>query len=282
MPGPLTALSGFDSFATAGQTGAGRLESQGSTVDPAHGQWGDASAPMEYGPPFPSAGQHAYSPDWGVVGEPPVPLAPSSGEGPDDRTPASVSAPYPRLSPSDSQLRDPEAQWRQQEASMLLHGEDLGGPSATTYGALPEDGGTWRTRYEVSAGMSKLVGGIPPQIIGGGSGHDVVQGFGTAEGHGYAEGHLQRYDHVDPVPYNFQWLRVGERPFKVKTPAVQPGYAGPDSPYGASGDTTQGMMHGSAQAAVESFPTPYAPPADPTVLPVMAAAGEAPSWAPDW
>lgn len=282
MPyGPLTSLQGFDSFAADGQTGAGRLESFGSTVDPAHGQWGDTSAPPEYGPPFPSSGQHAYSPeDWGLVGDPPPYLAPQPGEGPFDTTPSSMAAPYPRLGADDGTLRDPGAQWRQQEASHILHGEDRGGSRATTYGA-PGDHESpvhWNVRYEVNDGGSLLQGGIPDQIKGAGSGHDVTQGFGTAEGHGYAAGHLQRYDQMDPVPYNFQWLRVGERPFRIKTPALQPSYDGPDSPYGVQGDTTANMAQGASQAAVQGFPTPYAPPSDPTVLPTVQPAGEAPAW----
>jgi hypothetical protein len=276
MAGPLTALQGYDSYATSGMTGAGRLESQGSIADPRHGQWGDESAPPEYGPPFPSAGQYAYSPDWGMVGEAPVSLAPQ-GARPSDLTPSSVSAPYPRLAMSDGSLRDPQAQWRQQEASHLLHGEDLGGSRDVTHGARPEAGGTWNVRYEVSAG-GNLLQQVPPQLRGQGTGNDVSQGWGTAEGYGYAEGHLQRYDQVDPVPGNFQWLEPAERPFKIKAPGVQNTYDGPDSPYGVSGDTTQGMMQGAAQASVQGFPTPYAPPADPTVLPSVTVPGEAPCW----
>jgi hypothetical protein len=284
MPyGPLTALQGFGSFSQDGMTGAGRLESQGSTVDPAHGQWGDQSASPQWAPPYPSSGQYAYPPeDWGLVGDAPAAQAPDAADRPFDDTPASMAAPWPRLGADDGSLRNPEAQWRQQEASHILHGEDRGGSGATTYGA-PGDHESpvhWDVRYEVNDGGSLLQGGVPAQIKGAGSGHDVTQGFGTAEGFGYAAGHLQRYDQTDPVPYNWQWLQASERPFRIKAPALQPTYDGPDSPYGASGDTTAHMKHGVSQAAVNSFPTPYAPPSDPTVLPSIGGPGEAPSWGP--
>lgn len=235
----------------AGRTDAGALESQGTTADPSHGVWGDTSAPAWMTGPYPSHGQFAYEPDWVMVGE--DPLIQPVGDRPHDLTPDSHAAPYPRMRYPGGELRNAEEQWADQEASWILHAEDQGG---NWYNESP--GGRavpvhWDQRLTVTEG-STILEPVPGQLRGGDIGQDVAQGYGTSERFGYGGGHVQYRQQTDPVPYNYQWLQAGERPFIVPQPHVQPTYDGPDSPYGPHGDTTSGM-HLGVQGAVEGRAT---------------------------
>ena len=271
----LSGLTELYGHASDGLEGAGALASQGTTADPSHAIWGDAAGPPWATGPYPSDGQTPYGPDWLLVGEPP-PVA-GLETTPADRTPISPAAPYPRLSPADSQLRDGAAQWDAQAASALLHGADLGGPARITGDPAGHATPThWDVHDPASPGAT-LLPPVPAQIRGAGTGTDEAQGYGVPNRFGFADGHLQYRAQSDPVPGNYQWLEPGERPFIIPRPAVQATFDGPDSPYGALGDTTGQMWQGTAGAAVESFPTAYAAPPDPTMLPAAHQAAEAPS-----
>lgn len=270
---PLAGLADLYGQSAAGRTGAGALESQGTVADAAHGQWGDSAGYPQYAAPYPSTGQNPYAPDWAMIGDAP-PLAPV-GDHPHDQTPISAAAPYPRTVPEDSELRNPDAQWRAQVESVDLHGVYLGGIYQNEAPGGRETPTSWDQRYQVSDGSTELEQ-VPGQIRGAGTGNDVAQGFGTANRFGFDAGHLQYLAQTDPVPGNFQWLEAGERPFIVPAAGVQATFSGPDSPYGALGDTTQDMHQGTDGAAVESYPTAYQAPPDPVVLPAGPASGEAP------
>ena len=160
-------------------------------------------------------------------------------------------------------------------------GADLGGPQKV---ATDPQGNvqpqTWDYGSYVAAGTTQLVP-VPGQVKSsplGGSGNgknriDASQGFGQLGGYGSGDAHVQRRAGIDPVPGNWQWLNSSERPIMVPRRGYQASFDGPDSPYGALGDTSQDMQLGTSRTTVASSPTPYNDPPQPYTAPVTAAAG---------
>ncbi len=108
-------------------------------------------------------------------------------------------------------------------------------------------------------GSSKLER-VPGQIAAGSK--DVTQGRGVANGHGFGGAHILRYFSGGAVPTAYS--ASSERALMFARGGTAPGRAtgqSVDSKVGSGGRTRLGPVQ---QQAV---PTPYAPPANPTVLP---------------
>lgn len=267
-------LRGLTSLYAPGPAGPGkadgRLASQGGPVGPGFG-YADPEVPYAYWA-GPTPNEQTMFTD-GLDGYPGG-IAPV--EGTDallDRTPAEVpshAAPYPPQG-TYGQLRDAGEQLAEQEERRALHGADLGGPARVATdpngNIYPEP---WHEEYYTGQGESLLVE-VPGQIESsplGGSGTGKnrigsVQGFGELGHNGSGTAHIRRRTAVGPVPGNNQWLNSSDRPMLTPRRGYQTSFDGPDSPYGAQGDTSQDMMQSAQVASVSTPPTPYNPPPNP-------------------
>lgn len=197
-----------------------------------------------------------------------------------DLTPTSHRTPYPRGIRQQSWdtpdgLADAGTQMRQ------LHGTDQGGPrkfNAFAPGGLQDGGNDVTVDRYGSPDDHVLSANIPGQIRGAGqggvgsmSGKDSVQGYGSlnnAAGDEFSHGHSMRYVGHSSLAFDRTGTGAPDaRPFLGKLPNAQARFDGPDSPYYDAGgiDHVQVMM----RSGGASFPSPYTPPPDPTVLPAM-------------
>jgi hypothetical protein len=253
MAAPLSGLTGLygpSDNEPHGQTGRDR-DQQGTPADPRHAVWGDASHELPY------AGT-AYAPE--------LPWDQSWDSEPDpgqiqNTTPTSHAAPYPRGVEEDLVTYA--------DQMGIIHGLDQGGPARLVRAGEPYpthvDSG-----YHDSPDRSGLATDVPGQLR---SGKDLDQGYGRPNGHGFNLGHAFRRWFKDPVPLDRTLSVPAERPFYGKHPVWQARYDGPDSPYGAAGDTSQGMAMADTPYG---YPTAYQGPRDPVVLPTTTYADTAP------
>jgi hypothetical protein len=248
------------------------LSRSGNIADPRHGENQSGNPPYLTGPyPNQAGTQGAYGPtgiedpyldNWS--------LAPGNPAADQDQSPHTHGGPFPSPGYGETRFGEgPAAQWTQQEANAAMHSADFGvgemrqhNPHGTEY-----VNATFYQEYAESEGTTKTEGMRTPmtQLTGAGGGRDR-EVLGNGGNPIFKVGHIgQRRSQRDGVPYNDQWLDAAQRPFAVKTTGEKNTFDGTDSPYGAAGDETTGMMLSPDQAAVMSDATAYNPPADPSV-----------------
>lgn len=241
MAGPLNGLSGlYGPVVPHGQTG--RAPSNwGGPPDREHALPGSQDAPRPQGVQY---GPQVESDD--VVESTPLPGLVAND------TPNSHAAPVPRGLTQDPLTA--AAQMRE------LHGLDLGGSELTFRAGTPPYLETIEQAYELSPNASGLAP-VPGQLAGGPGGTDVDQGRGRGNSGTFGYGHQQRRTVKDPVPEDVPGV-AGERPFYGRHRVVNNLLNGDDSPYGAQGDISTGMMLGPLP---DGLPRPYEQPPEPTV-----------------
>jgi hypothetical protein len=251
MAAPLAGMTGLygPPELPHGQTGRDPTN-WGTPPDRRHAIPGDSSGERPYGGT--SYGQAPELPAAAPSGA----AAPTGEQG--DRTPTVHSAPYPRGIAHDPLIVA--------EQMRELHGLDLGGPSVLEDAGTPYPVHLESGRY--ASPNQSVLAAAPNQLRNGND--DVDQGDGSEQGWGFAHGYQFRRWFQDPVPLDRTNLNGGERPFRGRHLVWQSRFDGPDSPYGAAGDTSVDMMQG---------PTPvgYATPYQQAPNPTMAAAQTAPA-----
>lgn len=236
---PLAGITGITPGKAPPQTGRDP-EEWGTPPDKRHSTPGDAKGLPVKG------GQYAQDP-----GLPPESLRLTGPAGRvRDKTPNVHAAPYPRGIETDPVLA--------QEASAILHGDDLGGMAFLFDGAVPYG-------VEVDSGFTDSpnasIQATPPAQLRDGS-RDEAQGEGRTNSGTFNVGHQARRIYKDPVPMDRSTLLGGERPFFGRYRNAQARFDGPGSPYGLQGDTSTGM---SLAPQDVGFATPYVQPADPAI-----------------
>jgi hypothetical protein len=236
---------GFPSQVAAGMTGEGALESQGGTVDPAHGETltetGASTLPgsQPEGPAGPD-GIGIQEGTWGLPG----------GTIP-DQTPRTHAAPVPGWAGS----YDAPELLAMHEDSAKIHAEDFGALAPRMRVELPEpELDIWSSNERGENVLQPLDGQI--RAMGHG---DVDQGYGFVNGHGFGAGHRTRITATDPQP--FSYLDPAERPYIV--PQASGSFAPTDAVQGPA-PTGTFLDAGSINATA---PTPYSPPAEPATAP---------------
>jgi len=223
-------------------TGAGALDAQGHTVDPAHGQTSDAAGPITTlrgmpveGPAGPD-GIGILEGTWGLSGG--VDL---------DGTPRSHAAPVPGWAGSYS---DPDL-YVMHENSADIHSADFGAltrhTNVNTGPAQEFDRWTSNDRGE------NVLQPLDGQIRAMGHG-DVDQGYGFVNGNGFGAGHRDRITAVGSQP--MAYLDPAERAYIV------PQASGTFTPTDAvSGPDPVGTFNDGASIN-STPPTSYTPPPD--------------------
>jgi hypothetical protein len=247
MAGALTGMTGLTGMygpeVPYGQEGRDPREF-GTGPDPSHHTPGDSSAQgHDYeGTRYPVVVDHDDE----------VESTPPPGEVA-DRTPDSHAAPYPVGLTHDPLIAA--------EQMRVLHGLDLGAADPIARGVGLQYPVVLDTAFENSPNTTVLATGVPAQLR---TGHDIDQGRGWDPGFGFAFGHLLRRVFKDAVPIDRTGTVHGERPFWGAHPVAQARFDGPDSPYGESGDTSQGMKLAPTRVG---YATPYLQPPNPTMSP---------------
>lgn len=283
MPGlaGLTGLYGDLDNAPAGSIdeGAYQVYTQG-TPDERHSHPGDTSGqdwPAGYGTGF--KGQRVY--DVPVINGMPVDQYDPMVIGPLDHTPSSHGGLYPRPMATAISTLDPDALAVVGEQVRGLHGYEEGGSRVFTNapGGHEEPTNTTVDRYDAPnmnnlqkavRQLRGLIGGVGAPSGGSHLGQaDVDQGYGelnTLEE--FQGGHSIRVVQHDTLHFDHTGLRSPEEgTWLGKHPVgINQRFDGPDSPYSVEGDPVGGMRAGTA--SVLSYPTEYASPPPPTVLPV--------------
>jgi hypothetical protein len=260
----------------------GELERSGLPADRRHG------GPLLTGPgypyqtgPYPSSPQGSYGPsgiegdlgNWCVGADLPRADAPPGSRWTGEK--GNHGGPFPAWAGTYGQSRDGETSARLQVDSMADHSADFGmGTQRQNVYGHDFQGAHFRQTYAESAGTTELDPRVPDQIKVT-DGRDRVQGWKRGNAI-FQTGHILRRDQADGVPYNTQWLGAVHRPMTIRRAGYKNTFDGPDSPYGTAGDESMDMMqtHGDG-VSVQSDPTPYTPPADPTYGAVPAMASDA-------
>jgi hypothetical protein len=250
---------GFPSSVAAGVTGEGALESQGSPVDPAHGQNvpGAASSTLPGQLPDTPAAVDVVVLEgaWGLPGQLVNP----------DGTPRTHAAPVPGWAGSYS---DPEL-LVMHENSAEIHSADFGALVRHTQIQPPPEPAyeQWSSNDPGEAvGLAPLTG--PQRVIGG---RDAIQGYDLRNRYGFDAGHRERI--VDTTPQPMFYLDPSERPFIVPQAS---GSFTPDDAIQGPGPWSSGLDGGNINATA---PTAYEPPADtPTLAASQAGAPASAGW----
>lgn len=277
----LTSLYGTQDTAPAGHVdeGAYQVYTQG-TPDPGHASTGDTSGqvwPAGYGVGY--KGQGTYE-STGVLGEfSEVPGA-DYGDlgGALDYTPSSHGGLWPRPEATNISTLTPDTSLPlvgiQAE---YLHGKEQGGSIAFSDapGGHEEPTNTTTDRYDApdesflrkaTGQLRGLIGGIGAPSGGSHLGQaDVDQGYGELNTLSeFQGGHSIRVVQHDTMHFDQTGLRNAEEGVWLgKHPVgTQMQFDGPDSPYGV-----QGNSQGNFGPEVRGYPTEYASPPAPTVLP---------------
>lgn len=277
---PLQGLTGMygDPQDTVDLMDEGVLEAHANPLHPDHGSYG--SQAYGYSGTVPLASPFAgTSYDGGMSGQDYTETFYDSPGNPDDQTPTSHAAAYPRgiIQPS---WDAPGIDYLDGEAMREVHGADLGGPEFYVNSAIADNlaGTDWTVdRYE-SVADNILAKSNPDQLRSTGSmsqtgkgagGADVDQGYGHANSlPEFASGHSIRYVQHDKMPQDYTNTH-GEQdvPFWGKHPInQQPNWTGPDSPYFEMGDTDHAQIPWEGRIG---DPSPYVQPAEPTVGPQL-------------
>lgn len=239
---------GFPSMVAVGLTGAGALESQGSTVDPAHGQTSNPPGQFTTTPGFAPEGPSAA---------PAVPLLPmafglSGGMNP-DHTPRTHAGPVPGWAGSYGPSEDLN---NMHINSAEIHAEDFG----ALRGHVEVHGAPVEPAYSVE-GPYNYVGDSNLQPLDGQiramGGYDTTQGYDLRNRFGFDGGHRQRI--VDSTPQPMYYLDPGER-IQV-WPQGSGNYTPSDAPQGP-GVWASGW---DARAVNATPPSNYTPPPDPSL-----------------
>jgi hypothetical protein len=261
--------------------GAYQAYTQG-TPDESHQHPGDTSGqtyPAGYGLGY--KGQPVYDVPFSS-GTPVEGFEPGITGGPLDYTPSSHGGLYPRPAATDISTLNPDALAVVGEQIRGLHCKEEGG-SVVMYDAPggheePTDTTTDRYGAPNTNGLQKAVRQLRGILggIGGPSGGshlgqaDVDQGYGELNSlEEFQGGHSIRIVQHDTMHFDFTGLRSPEEgTWLGKHPVgVNQRFDGPDSPYSVEGDPYGGMRAGAA--SVLSYPTEYASPPSPTVLPAQ-------------
>lgn len=281
----LTGMYGALDTAPAGSIdeGAYQVYEQRAGYDEAHGKTGDTAGqlyPAAYGGGW--NGQGVYD-NAGQFGETPEVLAqfyPGLTNGALDQTPSTHGGLYPRPGATSISTLNPDALSIVGDQLRGLHGKEEGG-SVVMYdapGGHEEPTNTTTDRYDApNENMLRKATGHLRSWIGGVGGNaggahlgaaDVDQGYGqlndTPE---FQAGHSIRVVQHDKLHFDQTGLRSSETgAWLGKHPVgTMARFDGPDSPYSVEGDPVGGMRAG--MASVLDYPTEYAGPPAPTVLP---------------
>jgi hypothetical protein len=289
----LTGLYGDLDTAPAGtiDEGAYQVYEQG-TPDPSHAKTGDTSGqewPAGYGEGYSGQGTYAENEsgqlaEWATTAGIAT-FNDSPDEGAIDKTPSSHGGQYPRPEADKISTIYPDTLAVVGQQLRLLHGNDQGGVRAFTRNSpggkeAPTD--TTVDRYDAPNvnSLAKLTGaqratGYPGMGGNGGGQHlgtaDVDQGYGELNSHPeFQAGHSIRIVQHDEFPFDHTGLGdAAEGSWYGKHPlGTAQSFDGPDSPYGADGDTKRDQQ----RPEIRGFPTEYIQPAPPTVrsTPVLA------------
>lgn len=243
------AARGFPSSLAAGVTGEGALESQGGTVDPAHGQNVAGTQAQTLpgqspeGPPAPAV--EILEGTWGLPG------APVLG----DQTPRTHAAPVPGWAGS---YADPEL-LTVHDNSAVIHAADFGALTRHVHVEGEEREGAkpswdkWSSNNAGEVVLEPVTGQL--QAMGG---RDRTQGYNLSNRYGFDAGHRERI--VDQTPQPMSYLDPAERPFVV--PQASGGYTPTDAVQGPDG-WTAGWDAG---AINPDPPSAYEPPPQPDSL----------------
>lgn len=205
---------------------------------------------------------------------------PGNTHGPIDYTPSTHGGLYPRPSATDISILDPDALAVVGEQLRGLHGTEQGG-TVVLYdapGGHEEPTNTTTDRYSAPNvnGLRKAAGHLRGIIGGlggmGGGSHlgqaDVDQGYGELNSLvEFQEGHSIRVVQHDTLHFDFTGLHAAEEgTWLGKHPVgTNVRFDGPDSPYNVEGDFEGSFRAGNASTL--GYPTEYASPPAPTVLP---------------
>jgi hypothetical protein len=239
------AARGFKSAAADGETGAGSLWSQGSTVDPEHGQHVVTDAPSQVltgytpEPMVPLNGVPLLEGTWGLSG---------SAWQPDD-TPLTHAAPVPGWAGS---YQDHDALAVMHSKSAAIHAEDFGALVRHT-SLQGVDEATW-DQWQSNEPGGNVLAPVDGQLRYMG-GRDTTQGYDLRNRYGFDAGHRERHVATDPQPFVF--LDSAERLFIV--PQVNSTFTPTDSVQGPN-PTGQFRDAGDINS---TDPTAYTPPAEP-------------------
>ena len=275
---PLQGLTGLygDPQDTVDIMDEGVLEAHANPLHPDHGEFGSQSDGYSGTVPEASSYSDLQVYDAGMSGQD---YAGSQydttvHDGPDDITPTSHQAAWPRgiIQPSwenaDGAYAGVGDQLRE------LHGADLGGPEFYVNTAIADNlyGTDWSVeRYESTDDI--LLVSSPDQLKGtssmsgtgrGAGGADVSQGYGVANSlPEFAHGHSMRYVQQDKMPQDYTNTH-GEQdvPFMGRHPIQQMPFNGPDSPYFEMGDIDGANTPWEGRI---SYPTAYVQPPEPTI-----------------
>lgn len=267
---------GFPSHVAAGLTGAGALESQGSTADPRHGDVTPGT------PGYTTQVLRQFQPDtpaplsisiglgfWGLPGTPVNP----------DQTPATVQTPMPDGSWSKGDHAAPvpgfagsesdfDALAAMHDRSVEIHSVDFGALERriTTNEITDRKYNAWYSNDPGQNALEPVTGQLRNM-----AGFDATQGYGGGgtgpggiNGYGLGAPHVDRYRWSDPQPQPY--LDPAERPFIapqgggsfIPTDAVQ------SKPWGSYLD---------GPGVIRTAPTAYNPPADPDTSSATPVAG---------
>lgn len=272
-------MPGLQGLAPLGQvvqpsSDQGELERSGLPADTRHG------GPLLSGPgypqgtaPYPSSPQGAYGPsgiegdigDWCLGAQIARSDAPPGSRWTGEK--GNHGGPFPAWAGTHGEQRDGVTAARLQVDSMADHGADfgMGTQRQNTYADdnMGNPGAHYRQTYAESAGTTEQASNVPDQLKVT-DGRDRVQGWNRGNAI-FQVGHILKRDQSDGVPYNSQWLGAAHRPMIVRRNGVKNTFDGPDSPYAQAGDESVDMMQTPGYGvSVQTDPTPYTPPADPS------------------
>lgn len=245
---------GFASGVDAGMTGAGALESQGSTVDPAHGQAVDGTGRnttlhgFEIEGPAAPDGVGILEGTWGLGGGVMT-----------DETPSTHAAPVPGWAGS----YDSPDLLTVHENSADIHSFDAGALTRHVHvNTGPEEvWDRWQSNESGETPLDPVTGQL--RAMGG---RDRIQGYNLSNRHGFDAGHRERVT-ANGAEHFMAYLDPAERVFVV--PQASGSFSPTDAIQGPQ--PTGNFLDGGSINYTD--PSPFEPAADPATLTAPQAGG---------
>lgn len=245
----------------------------GRSVNPAHGQWGEAAQPYSWQSQLTNYSGHTgpYGLENGLLGdEEAIGGEPAGQLGHDpygDLTPYRGHAAPMTVTLSGKLPSQYDAINEQLVQAAEIRGTDLGGSrkmSLTELGDAQQD--HWQGIWDVSDERGKYGAGEPHgsgmAMFGFGNNDRPVNPFRKINAFGFNKGHHYRRFAIGSIPGNYMWMRPGGRAMIKTLPGPARPAVGKDSPF--EGDDL-GASFGIQGAVLVEVPSEYQPPPSPQV-----------------